>query len=175
MTRILPLFGEPVSRNLWGILFDSTYKGLQREVRAFIPIKKPSIMSAYKCRKKLNADVSSDRVVVKSWFNRLVSLWWLILRQCRWSKNKNNIIFTARMALNNFNIIVSPVRNQNNDTANISQRKHHTVGSIRYEPKRTSWLKFRKNCKRRITNNLAGTLSHPNLIAVSPAANKEKR
>lgn len=55
-------------------------------------------------KKKIDSGISSDRIIVESWTGRSVSLWGLMFKKLRWSKNKYDDLFVVFMAITNYPI-----------------------------------------------------------------------
>uniref|UniRef100_H3H7X7 DDE Tnp4 domain-containing protein n=1 Tax=Phytophthora ramorum TaxID=164328 RepID=H3H7X7_PHYRM len=60
-----------------------------------------------------NDQISSDRVIVENYFGRLNVLWRITTDKYRWNESLYDDVFRLSVALTNFHVSISPLREQN--------------------------------------------------------------
>ena len=111
--------------NSWAVLLDKGYTGIDTDVRAIIPKKKPrSGILSIPDRKEIEK-ISSDGVIVENYFGRQGELWPVVSNKFRWKEDSYDSIFRLTIALTNIHIKWHPLRDA--DGALKAQRGRHRL------------------------------------------------
>ena len=86
----------------WAILMDKGYQGSAEFCRSIIPTKKPRNASLSVTEKQGNKNIASDRIIVKNYFGRKVSLWGLMTRKYRWDEGQYDVFSAFCTSLTNY-------------------------------------------------------------------------
>uniref|UniRef100_H3GYU3 DDE Tnp4 domain-containing protein n=1 Tax=Phytophthora ramorum TaxID=164328 RepID=H3GYU3_PHYRM len=111
--------------NEWAILADKGYQGLANYLRCIHPKKGRSLSRA---EETSNDQISSDRVIVENYFGRLNVLWRITTDKYRWNESLYDDVFRLSVALTNFHVSISPLREQNGEWYRQSQHKLIQLG-----------------------------------------------
>lgn len=93
----------------WCVLVDSGYQGLQRQVHAILPHKKPPNGALTRQQKEFNRELASERVICERFYGRLKTKFRIMSSKFRNSREEYQKIFLICTALTNFHIIVYPL------------------------------------------------------------------
>lgn len=93
----------------WAVLRDKGYTGAERDVGAIIPCKKPPKGLLSVSDREQSKNISSDRVVVENYFERLCTFGF-IGSEWTWGQSEYNLCFNFSNALTNAHIIWNPLR-----------------------------------------------------------------
>lgn len=108
----------------WGSFFDKGYTGANRDMRATIPKSKGPRQSLPTMKKKRNAEISGDGIIVETWFGRLVMLWGIFSKQFRWSEQKYDDLLIVCACLTNYHNAHFPLREQGTDESITMKKKN---------------------------------------------------
>ncbi|RHY23469.1 hypothetical protein DYB32_009185 [Aphanomyces invadans] len=99
----------------WAVLADKGYQGIQRDVRAVLPTKKPprGVLTSDNVRR--NDRIASVRVVVENWFGRMKCLRAVCSDIYRWSRKSYDVVFQTCAALTNVHVRFHPLRAEDGD------------------------------------------------------------
>ncbi|RHZ39952.1 hypothetical protein DYB31_008483, partial [Aphanomyces astaci] len=99
----------------WAVLADKGYQGIQHNVRAVLPLKKPVGGILTFAEQAKNDRIASDRVIVENYFGRLKTLWATCSNTYRWSRKSYDIVFQACLTLTNVHVRLHPLRAEDGD------------------------------------------------------------
>ncbi|RQM29211.1 hypothetical protein B5M09_011706 [Aphanomyces astaci] len=143
----------------WAVLADKGYQGIQHEVRAVLPSKKPKggILTFEEQRR--NDAIASDRVVVENFFGRMKTLWAVCTDKYRWSRQNYDVIFQTGVALTNVHIRFHPLKDEDGDVNTQYINRLNAIGTKLIKDKRKASQKHKKKRKARLSMCLAGGIS----------------
>lgn len=134
----------------WALLADKGYHGIQTDVRAIIPKKKPVNGALSSGDRTRNANISHDRVIVENFFGRLCTFG-LFAQKWRWDEDKYTMFFQTGVALTNVSIMFNGLRASD---ISLSTRVHNrlaTIGGALATKRAASQAHYRENRKRRLS------------------------
>ncbi|RHX96555.1 hypothetical protein DYB36_010895 [Aphanomyces astaci] len=99
-------------------IFDENidYQGIQHNVRAVLPLKKPVGGILIFAEQTKNDRIASDRLIIEDYFSRLKTLWATCSDTYRWSRKSYDIVFQTSLALTNVHVRLHPLRAEDGDT-----------------------------------------------------------
>lgn len=94
---------------LWSVLVDSGYKGLERVVPAIVPHKKPPGGDLTAAQRSFNQRLASQRVICERWYGRLTTRCRMMASKYRNDRDEYPTLFKLCAALTNFQILQHPL------------------------------------------------------------------
>ncbi|RHY45295.1 hypothetical protein DYB38_000806 [Aphanomyces astaci] len=131
----------------WAVLADKGYQGIQHEVRAVLPTKKPSGGFLTFDQQCTNDRIATDRVVVENYFCRLNTLWAVCGDAYRWNRKNYDVLFQTCVAITNVHIRFNPLRAEDVDANTQYVNRLNTIGL----KKKKAQQKYREKRKTRLT------------------------
>ena len=114
------------NNNSWSVMADKGYIGLQNQVRAVIPKRKPRERELTRSEKMENLKIASSRIIVENFFGRVCSLWSISHKTFTWNHDLYDDVVSVCFALTNYHILSNPLRSTDSELfCNI--RKHYLV------------------------------------------------
>lgn len=140
--------------DVWGVIADKRYQGIQHELRAVIPCKKHVERRRNTKEICYNANVASDRIVVERYFGKKILLWAFTARQFKCSEDQYDVISKLCEALTNFHMILNPLRNKDEVAYNHYRQKLYEKSVLKRDKhlKAQQWYRARK--KRKLSDQL---------------------
>ncbi|RLO00854.1 hypothetical protein DYB28_010362 [Aphanomyces astaci] len=135
----------------WAVLADKGYQGIQRDLRAVIPIKKPAggILTMDDIR--TNDRIATDRVIVENFFGRLKTLWAICSHCYRWTRQNYDVLFQTCVAMANVNIRMHPLRADDGDVNVQYVNRLNAIGTKTVKGKKSSARTYRSKRKARLS------------------------
>ncbi|RHY68737.1 hypothetical protein DYB34_009084 [Aphanomyces astaci] len=131
----------------WAVLVDKGYQGIQHEVRAVLPTKKPSGGFLTFDQQCTNDRIAADRVIVENYFGRLKTLWAVCGDAYRWNRKNYDVLFQTCVAITNVHIRFNPLRAEDGD-ANIQYvNRLNAIGLKKIKDKKKAQQKYREKRK----------------------------
>ena len=94
------------------IMLDKGYQGIQDDVRAILPKKKPRGGRLTLEDKQRNGKISSDRVIIENFFGRASEKFGILAGKYTWDRDTFNLVIDVCFSLCNFHIMLHPLREQ---------------------------------------------------------------
>ncbi|RHY96587.1 hypothetical protein DYB37_013965 [Aphanomyces astaci] len=139
----------------WAVLADKGYQGIQHNVRAVLPLKKPIGGILTFAEQAKNDRIASDRVIVENYFGRLKTLWATCSDTYRWSRKSYDIVFQACLALTNVHVRLHPLRAEDGDSNAQYINRLNAIGAKIIKTKRAAGKAYRSKRKVRLSMVLA--------------------
>lgn len=140
--------------NAWAVLVDKGYTGIEAEVRAVIPKKKPKGGILTLADRKENEAKSSDRVLVENYFGRQGTLWTVISSKYRWAEENYDSIFGLTVALTNVHIRWHPLRDADGKMFERYCKKLSDIAETAVKKRKRAQAAYRKKRKRSMERNV---------------------
>ena len=102
---------------LWAVLTDKGYQGAADVIRAIMPKKKTKGRSLSHDDQRINRKITSDRIIVETFFGRLSTLWAVMVNKWRWDEKQYDKIFRLCLSLTNLHVKSHPLRDEDNQHA----------------------------------------------------------
>ncbi|ETV92761.1 hypothetical protein H310_12991 [Aphanomyces invadans] len=139
----------------WAVLADKGYQGIQRDVRAVIPTRKPAGGMLTFEQQATNDRIATDRVVVENFFGRMKSLRAVSSDIYRWSRKNYDIIFQTCVALTNVHLRFNPLRAEDGDVNVQYVNRLNAIGSKMIKDKKKAQATYREKRRTRLSMFLA--------------------
>ncbi|RQM19655.1 hypothetical protein B5M09_011329 [Aphanomyces astaci] len=123
------------------------YQGIQREVRAVLPTKKPigGVLTADELR--TNDRIASDRVIVENFFGRLKTLWSVCSDIYAWKRQNYDMLFQTCLALTNVHVRIHNLRAEDGDANTQYVNRLISIGSKIVKTKKAASRTYRSKRK----------------------------
>ncbi|RHY11459.1 hypothetical protein DYB36_008778 [Aphanomyces astaci] len=131
------------------------YQGIQREVRAVLPTKKPigGVLTADELR--TNDRIASDRVIVENFFGRLKTLWSVCSDIYAWKRQNYDMLFQTCLALTNVHVRIHNLRAEDGDANTQYVNRLISIGSKIVKNKKAASRTYRSKRKVRLSLAMA--------------------
>ncbi|RHY68422.1 hypothetical protein DYB34_007943 [Aphanomyces astaci] len=131
------------------------YQGIQREVRAVLPTKKPigGVLTADELR--TNDRIASDRVIVENFFGRLKTLWSVCSDIYAWKRQNYDMLFQTCLALTNVHVRIHKLRAEDGDANTQYVNRLISIGSKIVKNKKAASRTYRSKRKVRLSLAMA--------------------
>ncbi|RHY32635.1 hypothetical protein DYB32_004321 [Aphanomyces invadans] len=149
----------PGGRHQWAVLADKGYQGIQHDLRAIIPMKKPmgGILTSDELRN--NDRIASDRAIVENFFGRLKTLWAVCSDTYRWSRKNYDLVFQTCLALTNVHVRLHPLRAEDGQANAQYVNRLSAIGAKIVKNKRVAARTYRTKRKARLSLVMAAESS----------------
>lgn len=136
--------------NMWAMLLDKGYQGVDNFLRGIHPRKKPRNGHLSASEVADNVKLSSDRIIVENFFGRQCSLWGLMANKWRWSEELYDRFNAFTIAMTNAHVLRHPLRAEDQTFYHRVQQRRHAIGRERAEKRRVEQANYRAKRKRRM-------------------------
>ncbi|RHY74613.1 hypothetical protein DYB38_008340 [Aphanomyces astaci] len=135
--------------------WNTGYQGIQREVRAVLPTKKPigGVLTADELR--TNDRIASDRVIVENFFGRLKTLWSVCSDIYAWKRQNYDMLFQTCLALTNVHVRIHKLRAEDGDANTQYVNRLISIGSKIVKNKKAASRTYRSKRKVRLSLAMA--------------------
>nr|CCA26371.1 hypothetical protein ALNC14_125150 [Albugo laibachii Nc14] len=140
----------------WALLGDKRYQGLAKQLRAIHPTRASPECRLSVDEERENDRILSDRVIVKSYFGRLSTLWRICSDRYRWGHDLYDEIFQACVSLTNFHIATNPLRDTDSEDFNRAQNRLIGIGTETERRRRFTQDSYRRRQRRPSQINFEG-------------------
>ncbi|ETW04038.1 hypothetical protein H310_04424 [Aphanomyces invadans] len=134
----------------WCVLADKAYQGLQEHFRVIHPKKAKPNQDLSMEEERENRDISSDRIIVENYFGRLCNLWRVCSDKFRWDEGLYDTIFRVCLSLTNANIMIHPLRDDDEGFYNRRMNKLAKIGDEIQRKRKLSQSTYRAKRRMRL-------------------------
>lgn len=138
----------------WALLGDKVYQGDFEFVRAMKPRKMPAHGSLTREDEDYRERLTSDGIIVESFFGRLCQLWGVMSQKFKWGEALYDDLVRMFLSLTNGHIHYHPLRSANKKIFNRRRNRQRVVGEDIAKNCRREQHRYREKRRRRIETTL---------------------
>lgn len=139
--------------NVWAVLTDKGYVGMERKIRSISPKKKPVNRNPTFAEIDFNNNRATDHFLVEKFFGIMGTLWAMMGRKYRWSELKYDVIMRMCLALTNLHICKHPLRDEDGFSYRNLRRSLSHIEDETSERRQRQQKKYRDQRRSRICDD----------------------